>query len=88
MVDSADKEENTVPPKISFEHKFFGSVKDPVFRLSEQTEEPCMFFKFGDSEVALPLPGIKTEFDLHETADVAMLDLVEESLKFVISLEI
>ncbi len=88
MMESGDEKETKVPTKISFEHKFFGSVKDPVFRLSEQTEEPCMYFKFGDSEVALPLPGIKTEFDLHETADGEMLDLVAECLKFVMSLEI
>ena len=88
MADSnGDKKGGRPPPAVVFEHKFFGSVKEPVFRLSEQNDEPCMFFKFGDAEVSLQFSGIKNEFDLEGTPDEAMLDFVGESLKFVQSME-
>ena len=80
MADSnGDKKGGRPPPAVVFEHKFFGSVKEPVFRLSEQNDEPCMFFKFGDAEVSLQFSGIKNEFDLEGTPDEAMLDFVRIS---------
>ena len=83
MADSNKDSQGKPPPAVAFQHKFFGSVKDPVFRLSEQNQEPCMFFKFGDAEVSLQFPGIKNEFKLAGTPDEAMLDFVGKSLKFV-----
>ena len=83
MADSNKDSQGNPPPAVAFQHKFFGSVKDPVFRLSEQNQEPCMFFKFGDAEASLQFPGIKNEFKLAGTPDEAMLDFVGKSLKFV-----
>ncbi len=84
MADSnKDKKGGKPPPLVVFEHKFFASVKEPVFRLSDQNQEPCMFFKFGDSEVSLQFSGIRNEFKLEGTPDEEMLEFVRESLKFV-----
>lgn len=89
MADSSrDKKGGRPPPAVVFEHKFFDSVKDPVFRLSAQNGEPCMFFKFGDSEVSLQFPGIKNEFNLKGTPDDEMLDFVGQGLQFVQSMQI
>ena len=88
MADSnEDKKWGRPPPAVVFEHKFFASVKDPVFRLSEQNDEPCMYFKFGEAEVNLQFSGIKNEFKLIGTPDEVMLDFISESLKFVQSME-
>lgn len=88
MADASKNKSGQPPPAVAFDHKFFKSVKDPVFRLSEQSQEPCMFFKFGDAEVNLQFQGIKGEFKLQGTPDEAMLDFVGQSLKFVQTMEI
>ncbi len=89
MADSnEDKKRGKPPPAVVFAHKFFGSVKEPVFRLSEQNDQPCMSFKFGDSEVSLRFVGIKNEFKLEGTPDDEMLDFVGEGLKFVQGMKI
>lgn len=84
--DSDKKADGKPPPEVVFEHKFFGSVTDPVFRLSEHSQEPCMYFKFGDSEVNLTFPGIRNEFKLEGTPDEKMLEFVAQSLNFVQSM--
>ncbi len=89
MADSSkEKKTGRPPPAVAFKHKFFDSVKDPVFRLSHQSDEPCMFFKFGDSEVSLTFPGIRNEFKLEGTADEGMLGFVAQSLQFVQSMQL
>lgn len=87
MTDSSNDDNGRPPPAVVFEHKFFGSVKDAVFRLSEQDGEPSMFFKFGEAEVSLSFPGIRNEFKLEGTPDDVMLNFVGQSLQFVQAME-
>ena len=69
---------------IEFDHKFFSTVKDPYFRLSDLQDEALMVITLADKEALLPIEGIKREFDLDEEShDGQMLDLVEEALSYV-----
>ena len=54
-----------------------------MFRLSEQNDEPCMFFKFGDAEVSLQFSGIMSEFKLEGTPKLVAHLHVPGSLRSV-----
>ena len=73
---------------IRFQHKFFSSMEQAYFRLSEQQPDlPVMVVPLGDNEVALPFDGIRKEFGLQKgEADDEMLDLVAQGLNFVVLL--
>jgi hypothetical protein len=85
---SAPSVNKPIPSVIDFEHKFFSSIDEVSFRLTEDTGDPGMFFKLGDDSVVLSLPGIAREFTLKETDDGDMLQLVARSLKFVAEINI
>ena len=73
---------------ICFDHKFFSTVNEPVFRVSEQSGDAGLAFRLGDDEVVLAFAGIRREFALDGTADSAMLDLVARGLRYVKELHI
>ena len=79
----AGANEKPLPSIISFNHKFFESINDPAFRLSEHTGEPGLFFHLSEGDVVLSIPGIVREFKLEKTDDGDMLELINECLRFV-----
>lgn len=69
---------------VKFDHQFFKSVQNMLFRASEQTGEPMMVIKLADTDAALSFPGIRREFNIADDApDGIMLSLIAESLGFV-----
>lgn len=73
---------------VSFDHKFFSTVTEPVFSVSEQSGDAGLAFRLGDDEVVLAFSGIRREFQLDGTADSAMLDLIARGLQYVKELHI
>ena len=73
------------PPRIEFQHRLFSIDKGVYFRISEsKTHVPIMMFDSGDTQLALPVDGIKDEFDIPDNSpDGLMLDTVVRALDFV-----
>ena len=80
FVDSIDKNSR----KIAFEHKFFSALEGSYFRKSAQCDEPVFVLSLGEDEAALPISGIRREFNIDEnTADYKMLELVIAGLDYI-----
>ncbi len=68
---------------VVFEHKFFHSLEDIYFRLTD-SGEPVAIVKLASNEAVLGIDGIKREFALSDDSpDGRMLDMVAEGLQFV-----
>jgi len=74
------------PLRIHFEHTLFHKVDDIYFRIDEQSDDPVAVVTLGVETVILPLRGIMREFNLQDTPDGEMLELLAKSLKYVTAL--
>jgi len=76
-------------PAINFEHRFFGSVTDMCFRLSEHTQEPVIALRLANTDTVLSFPGVKKEFKISDDShDGRMLAVIDEALHYVRGLRI
>lgn len=73
-----------VPEQIAFHHSFFSTFSDAQFRIGEADQVPVITFEMGNQTTALPLAGVKREFQIPEFSDDGvMLNTVIRSLDFV-----
>jgi len=81
--------EGSMPSVIAFEHPFFHSIEQTSFRSLEDNHEPVMVTVLDRHEVSLKFSGIVSELHLSDDgADVRMLGVVAEGLKYVRELRI
>lgn len=82
---SDDAAKAEAEPRIVFEHRLFKINKDLYFRVSEsQTHVPIMMFNSGEMQLALPVSGIRHEFEIPDgSPDGQMLETVVRALDFV-----
>lgn len=73
---------------VTFEHAFFRRVDDIYFRLDDLSQEPTAMVRLGEETMALPLDGIRREFNLSGTPDGDMLSTLAKGLKYVKALRI
>ncbi len=77
---SGEKRNSTT---FDFEHKVF-SIEGGYFALSTDKSHAVFFVPLGATFGAVPLPTLRTTFDIAtETHDDYLLSIVEDSLKFV-----
>ena len=77
----------TLPSNITLDHMVFSRLAECLFYLSEPNQEFVLSVNIGGNQVVLPVAGVIKEF-LLGPADVEMLDLVAQSLRFVRGLKI
>ncbi|PKU25134.1 hypothetical protein [Telmatospirillum siberiense] len=77
----------TLPSHIKLDHVVFSRFAECLFYLSAPSEEFVLSVNIGGNQVVLPVAGIIKEFVLGP-ADVEMLELVGQSLRFVRGLRI
>ena len=75
------------PQMLELTHDFFKNIGRCYFRLTEDTEEPALVVDMEDTSVSRPIPGIKREIGIDDDSpDGQMLDLVCESLNFIVAI--
>ena len=80
-------EQFAAPQVLQLTHDFFKTVGNCYFRLTEDTEEPVLVVEMEDTSFSLPIPGIRREFNIEDDSpDGRMLDMVGESLNFVVAI--
>lgn len=68
---------------FDFENKVF-AVKGAHFGLTNDTQRPVYYVTLGDLKAAIELPTLRTEFRIErDSHDWELLDIVEQSLRFV-----
>jgi len=77
----------TLPSNIKLDHMVFGRLAECLFYLSAPSEEFVLSVNVGGNQVVLPVAGVIKEFALGP-ADIEMLELVSQALRFVRGLRI
>jgi hypothetical protein len=77
----------SLPSNIKLDNMVFSRFSECLFYLSESSEEFVLSVNVGGNQVVLPVAGVIKEFAL-SPADVEMLELVGQSLRFVRGLKI
>jgi len=73
----------------SFEHPGFAALGTPVFRLTRDDRVPALALRIDNADVIVPLRAVAQLFGIKpESNDGKMLNLIEQSLRFVSSLHV
>jgi hypothetical protein len=81
---------NQVSPQVcQLTHAGFRMLGEPIFRLGDGNQVPCMVVPLDNQQAVLPLRSLVREFNIDpDSADGKMLRLIEQALDFVVAVRI
>jgi hypothetical protein len=77
------------PHVCQLTHKGFRMLGEPIFRLGDGNQVPCMVVQLDTQQAVLPLRSLAREFNIDPNGDDGkMLKLIEQALDFVVAVKI